>query len=294
VPGVPHHPTPLPGQWPRQPQPPGHRPATPPPALPPRGPRRTALATLCLVLGLGLLAGAGAGIWISGSSASPAATARERSAQSFSAARGVWHSVPVDTLFPRTLTDRAAGPGGADRTWIRIGVSPDAGCARAFDPLLAKVLAPVGCERLLRATYTDATSSHVTTVGVLVTTTDAAGMRTLRDRWKNQHLGERTGLIPRTAAFPGTDSASFGVRQRGCWTVFVSADLPLIVYAVSGFADGREISVPQPAELATAEGVTTAPAQSGLGFDAEGLSKAVVSRAGKAAAAIGSAATEAP
>ncbi|MGY4936255.1 hypothetical protein ACWD7T_35310, partial [Streptomyces sp. 900116325] len=31
------------------------------------------------------------------------------------------------------------------------------------DPLLLKTIRPVGCERLLRATYVDATSSSVTT-----------------------------------------------------------------------------------------------------------------------------------
>jgi hypothetical protein len=266
----------------------------PPPARLPRDRRRAGLAALCLVLGLGVLGGAAAGAWISGGSADPAATARERAAQSFSAARELWHSVPVDTLFPRTVTDRAAGPGGADRTWIRIGVSPAGGCADALDPLLAKVLAPIGCVRLLRATYTDATSSRVTTVGVLVTKTDAAGMRAMHDRWNSQHLGDRIDLIPRPVAFPGTDSAAFGDRQRGSWTVHVSADAPLIVYAVSGFADGRKISPPQPAAAATADGATTAPAESGLGFDAEGLANAVGARAGKAAAALGSAATEAP
>jgi hypothetical protein len=249
------------------------------------------------VLGLGLLGGAAAGVWINHDPNDAATTGQQLAAEqarAFGAARAVWHSVPVDTLFPRTLTGRAAGPGGADRTWIRVGVTPAGDCADAFDPLLAKVLDPVGCERLLRATYTDATSSNVTTVGVLVTEAGATGMRSLHDRWNSQHLGARTDLIPRPVAFAGTDSSAFGDRQRVSWTVDVSADLPVVVYAVSGFADGREAAVPQPAAAATADGATSAPAQSGLGHDAQGLSDAVDARVREAADRLRAAATESP
>jgi hypothetical protein len=50
------------------------------------------------------------------------------------------------------------------------------------------------------------------------------------------------------------------------------------VYAVSGFADGRTVPTPQPAEKADAEGTTTATAQAGLGYDATGLASAVDDR----------------
>lgn len=213
-------------------------------------------------------------------------TAAQASASAFGATRALWHSAPVDTLFPRTVKGRAAGPGGADRTWTRIGVAPESDCADAFDPLLAKVLAPAGCVRLLRATYTDATSTDVTTVGILVTRTDAATMLALHNRWNDEHLGSRTDLMPRPVAFAGTAASGFGDRQRASWTVDVSADLPVVVYAVSGFADGREIDVPQPASAASADGATSAPAQSGLGNAAEALSDAVDARVRKAARAV--------
>lgn len=58
-------------------------------------------------------------------------------------------------------------------------MAPDGGCAHAFDPLLHEALAPAGCERLLRATYTDATQSYVTTVGLLFTKADPAAMSAL-------------------------------------------------------------------------------------------------------------------
>lgn len=235
------------------------------PAPPARRPRtaagRTASA-LCLVLGLGLFTGAATGALINHD---PAAVGTTQGA--YARAGDLWHSVPVDTLLPPVVSRPGAGPGGADRTYTRIGVAPAAGCAGAFDPLLAKVLAPVGCVQVLRATYVDATSSRVTTVGLLVTGGDAAGMSALNHRWTSEHLGSRLDLMPHPVAFPGTAAASFGDAQRASWTVSVSATLPVVVYAVSGFADGRPVPEPQPAAAATAPGATSAPAQAGLGTD---------------------------
>lgn len=236
------------------------------PAPPARRPRTAASRTasaLCLVLGLGLFTGAATGALINHD---PAAVDPGQSA--YSRAGDLWHSVPVDTLLPPVVNRPGAGPGGADRTYTRIGVAPAAGCAGAFDPLLAKVLAPVGCVQVLRATYVDATTSRVTTVGLLVTGGDAAGMSALNHRWSAEHLGSRMDLMPRPVAFPGTAAASFGDAQRASWTVTVSATLPVVVYAVSGFADGRPVREPQPAAEATAQGATTAAAQAGLGTDA--------------------------
>jgi hypothetical protein len=256
----------------------------PPPAfgyvrLEPRPSRAGAriAAALSLVLGLGLIGGAVAGAVINhGPREAPPVV--DGSPEAFAAARLVWRDAPVDTLFPPTMTEQGAGPGGADRSWTRIGVAPPAGCAGAFDSLLARVLAPAGCVRLLRATYVDSTSTTVTTVGILVTSGEAPAMRALNQRWAGEHLGERTDLLPKALAFPGTAAASFGDHQRGSWTVQVAADLPFVVYAVSGFADGRGIPAPQPADKAAADGVTTAVAQAGLGFDATGVASAVDDR----------------
>ncbi|MYR55951.1 hypothetical protein GTY54_06715, partial [Streptomyces sp. SID625] len=129
-------------------------------------------------------------------------------AGTFAAAGTLWHSIPVDRLFPPTVDGRGAGPGGADRTWTRIAVAPDSGCADAFDPLLRKALSPVGCTRLLRATYTDATRSFVTTVGLLFTKADAPAMRSLAVRFRDEGLDRRTDLLPRPYAAPGTVAAA--------------------------------------------------------------------------------------
>ncbi|MFE0104196.1 hypothetical protein [Streptomyces sp. NPDC059009] len=227
---------------------------------------RMAAAAACIVLGLGLIGGAATGSWLTDDASG--GTGRDQ----YAVAGELWHSVPVDKLFPTTLKGEGAGPGGADRTWTRIAVAPPSGsCKDAFDPLLRKALAPVGCLSLLRATYTDATSSHVTTVGLLFTKADADAMRSLRTRFTEEGLDARADLMPRPYAAKGTLAAGFGDAQRASWTVSVLPDAPVVAYAVSGFADGRVVTEPQSAAEAMKEGATTAPAESGLGNEAKGI-----------------------
>ncbi|MFJ3984724.1 hypothetical protein [Streptomyces fungicidicus] len=230
-----------------------------------RGRSQALAAAACLVLGAGLIGGAVTGSLLADDSDGPGAR------HGFAAAQDMWHNVPVDQLFPPTVQGGGAGPGGADRTWTRIAVAPDGGCGNAFDPLLRKVLAPVGCERLLRATYTDATQSHVTTVGLLFTKADAAAMTSLARRFDRERLDRRTDLMPLPYAAKGTAAAGFGAGQRASWAISVLTDAPVVVYAVSGWADGRTVDTPQPAEDAMESGATTAPAQAGLGHEAQGL-----------------------
>ncbi|MFE0346462.1 hypothetical protein [Streptomyces griseoluteus] len=226
---------------------------------------RTGVAAVCVVLGLGLIGGALAGSWLTGEDG-------DRTADSgFAAAGSLWHNVPVDQLFPPTVQGTGAGPGGADRSWTRIAVAPDTGCAGAFDPLLARALAPVGCGRLLRATYTDATQTHVTTVGLLFTKADPAAMAGLAARFRNERLDRRTDLLPLPYAAKGTPAAGFGAKQRASWTVSVLTDAPIVAFAVSGWADGRSVDTPEPAQDAVRSGATSAPAQAGLGNEAQGL-----------------------
>ncbi len=235
----------------------------------PRQRWRTVTAAACVVLGLGLIGGAATGAWLTGDSSA------ETTTSPYTAARAAWHSVPVDTLFPRTLEGRGAGPGGTHRTWTRIAVAADSPCADGLDPLLLTTLRSVGCERLVRATYTDATRSAVTTVGLVFTEADAAGMQALRTRFTEQKLGARKDLMPRTYAPEGTFAASFGAGQRASWTVDPLTELPVVVLAVSGFADGRAVAEPQPAADAMASGAATDIAQAGLGHEAKGVADRV-------------------
>lgn len=231
-----------------------------------RRPARTAAAAACVVLGLGLIGGAVTGSWLTSDSSADAGARNP-----YAIGRTVWHNVPVDTLFPRTLKGDGAGPGGADRVWTRIAVAPDSGCTTALDPLLLKTIRPVGCERLLRATYADATSSSVTTVGMIFTEGSTDAMRALSTRFSDQHLDARTDLMPRTYPVEDTVAAYFGARQRASWTVHVLTEVPVVVFAVSGFADGRTVSDPQPVAKAIAADATTAAAQAGLGHEAKGI-----------------------
>lgn len=230
------------------------------------------------MLGLGLIGGAVTGSWLTGDSSAAAGPAH-----SFAAAANLWHNVPVDQLFPPVVRGDGAGPGGADRVWTRVAVAPDSGCADAFDPLLRRALSPVGCLRLLRATYTDATRSDLTTVGLLFTKADAAAMRALRDRFTTEGLDHRKDLMPRAYGPEDTVAEGFGDAQRASWTVSVLTELPVVVYAVTGFADGRTVSDPQPAAEAVDPEATTAPAQAGLGHAAKGLAERM-ERAVRAAA----------
>ncbi|MFD9462927.1 hypothetical protein [Streptomyces sp. NPDC060027] len=231
---------------------------------------RPLTAAACVVLGLGLIGGAVTGSWLTGGD-----TDEPGSRGAFAAAGELWHSVPVDRLFPPTVRGDGAGPGGSDRAWTRIAVAPDTGCKDAFDPLLRQALAPVGCLRLLRATYVDATRSHVTTVGLLFTKADAAAMTSLKARFRKEGLDRRTDLMPRPYAAKGTAAEDFGKAQRASWTESVLTDAPVVVYAVSGFADGRAVATPQPAAEAMKTDSTAAVAQAGLGHEARGLADRV-------------------
>ncbi|MER8043998.1 hypothetical protein [Streptomyces sp. NPDC094032] len=228
-----------------------------------RRPGRVLAAAGCAVLGLGLIGGALAGAVLAESGAGePAEPA------GYSQAKRVWHDAPVDTLFPRTLSGPGAGPGGAARTWTRIVVAPDTPCTAAVLPkgLLTALKVP-GCERVLRATYTDATSSHVTTVALVFTEADPATMRTLGSRAEDDP--------PPALAAPATVAAKFGDAQRASWWRHVLPDLPVVVTAVSGFADGRTVAEAEPATRAMTAKRTTAVAQAGLGHEAKGVGDGV-------------------
>ncbi|WP_418956086.1 hypothetical protein [Streptomyces tritici] len=228
-------------------------------------------AGTCLVLGLGLVGGAVAGVVLArqghGAAQEPAGYAE---------ARRAWHSTPVDTLFPRSLKGPGAGPGGADRAWTRVAVAPDAPCTPAvLSPALVTTLRPAGCVRVVRATYTDATATGVVTVGLVFTEADPAAMSTLTQQLTAGGRAKRADHMPRALAAPGTPAARFGDAQRASWQLAAVPELPVLVYAVSGFADGHPVPRPQPAAEAMDSRQTTAPAQAGLGHEAKGVADRV-------------------
>ncbi|MBT2481724.1 hypothetical protein J7E94_26675 [Streptomyces sp. ISL-94] len=231
-------------------------PPPPPPVGTKRHPGRVLAAVLSGLLGAGLLGGAGIGTWVEQRAAHrplPADAAYRK-------AGALWHSAPVDSLFPPVLAGQATGPGGSDRVWTRIALAPDADCPAALAADWQGLLAATGagCTRVLRATYTDATRSSLITVGMVFTPADAPAMAAL------------TGRLTAPPAY------GFADAQRAAWTASVRAEAPAVVYTVSAFADGRPLDAPQPAEDAMKKDARGAVAQAGLGHEA----KAVADRIG--------------
>ncbi|MFD9304896.1 hypothetical protein ACFWCB_19920 [Streptomyces sp. NPDC060048] len=224
-----------------------------PPAPPRRQPGRVLGAVLCALLGLCLTGAAGY-----------TAVAEHRAAQrplaaeaAYREAASLWRSTPVDTLFPPVVEGAGAGPGGADRTWTRIALAPDAECSAALAADWQALLAEAGCTRVLRATYTDATRSSLVTVGMVFAPADAPALSALRGRL----------TIPPGYGFPDD--------RRAAWTASVLPEAPVVLYSVSAFADGRTLDAPTPADEAMRKDATGPVAQAGLGHEAKGVADRV-------------------
>ncbi|MFE5535347.1 hypothetical protein [Streptomyces sp. NPDC056492] len=218
-----------------------------------RGTGRGVAVVVCAVLGVALLGGAGVGGW-----------AQQRDAQrplaaaaAYREAGSLWRGTPVDTLIPPVLDGADTGPGGADRTWIRVALAPDSDCGPALAADWQAALAATGCTRVLRATYSDATRSSLVTVGLVFTPADAAAMSTLRGR------------------LPAPPGYGFADSQRAAWTTSVVPDAPVVVYTVSAFTDGRTLDSPRPAEDMMRKGATGAVAQAGLGHEAKAVAESM-------------------
>ncbi|MFJ6720312.1 hypothetical protein [Streptomyces sp. NPDC091259] len=215
-----------------------------------RSPARVTAAVLCALLGTGLTAGAAATAWNDHRTAHRPPPARA----AYHAAASLWRDAPVDRLFPPVLDGPGDGPGGADRTWTRIALAPDADCGpAALGADWRAALAATGCARVLRATYTDSTRSSLVSVGLVFTTADPATMDGLRGR------------------LPAPSGYGFADPQRATWAAGVVPGAPAVVYAVSAFADGRVQDAPQPAEEAARPAATGAAAQAGLGYEAKAV-----------------------
>ncbi|MFF3860714.1 hypothetical protein [Streptomyces sp. NPDC002209] len=214
-----------------------------------RGSARGIAAALCALVGVGLVGGAGISGWVEQRAAhSPLAPDA-----AYRKAGSLWRATPVDTLFPPVLDGAESGPGGADRTWTRVALAPDADCGPALAPDWQEALAATGCTRVLRATYTDATRSSLVTVGMVFTPADAPAMAALRGR------------------LPAPPGYGFADSQRAAWTASVPSEAPVVVYTVSAFTDGRTLDAPRPAADTMRKDATGAVAQAGLGHAAKAV-----------------------
>jgi len=225
--------------------------------------RRPAVAVTFALLGLCGLAAAGIGV---NAQLKPRTftTAQQRRIEAWEIAKR-WRTTPKTKLFPAAVSYRLGGTafGSArklDLTARRLGIAPQSGCAKAAGarPPLMALLDRGGCTAVLRATYADATSSFVLTVGVLVLKDDASATAVVRDLSvrsadgghgsggrqapANQRASAGPGalatqLVLRPVHFADSPSGLFGLRQRQLsWVV---AARSYVVVATVGYADGR-------------------------------------------------------
>jgi hypothetical protein len=158
-----------------------------------------------------------------------------------------WRTTPKNRLFPAKVRYQLVGeqigaPGALHLMARRLGIAEQATCASAAGTggSLIGLLEHDGCLAVLRATYTDATSSMVLTVGVAVLGSENNAVSAAHFLTGGVAEGQGAvarGLVLRPVRVPDTPAAAFGVRQRQiAWVVGAGSYL---VVATAGFADGR-------------------------------------------------------
>jgi hypothetical protein len=210
--------------------------------------RRPLLAIVLALLGLGGLVAAGAGIR---SQLKPRTftPAQQRRIETWQVARR-WRVTPKAQLFPAVLgyrlTSAQTGHGSSRRALslnaTRLGIARQASCAKAAGASLRLMpkLSRSGCQAVLRATYADATSSLVVTVGVVVLARDSRALAVARYLTGGSVPGKggpSRQLVLRPFRVAGTPAAMYGYPQRQLsWVVAAG---PYLVMATVGYADRR-------------------------------------------------------
>lgn len=158
-----------------------------------------------------------------------------------------WRTTPKTKLFPVRARYELVGwplglPGSLHLLARRLGIARQATCASAADASrkIVAVLDHDGCQAVLRATYTDATSSMVLTVGVAVLGSEYNAVLAAHLLTGGVAKGQgdvSRHLVLRPVPVPDTPAAAFNTRQRQLsWVVGTGSYL---VLATAGFADGR-------------------------------------------------------
>jgi hypothetical protein len=158
-----------------------------------------------------------------------------------------WRTTAKTRIFPARVHYALSGqqidvPGSLQLTARRLEIARETSCARAagVGRRAMAVLDRDGCQAVLRATYTDATSSLVLTVGVAVLR-GQTGVMSAADYLAGSAVpsqgAQARRLLLRPVPVPGTPAASFGDRQRQLSWVVGSGSY--LVMATAGYADGR-------------------------------------------------------
>lgn len=207
--------------------------------------RRPLLAMTFALLGVAALGLAGLGIY---GQLQPRkfTVAQQRRIEAWEMARR-WRTTPKAQIFPVAVGYQLAGAqlasvGGLKLRARRLEIAPQASCAKAAGarPSLMTLLARNGCQALLRATYLDASSSLVLTVGIAVLRDQASA--TVAANYLTGGVADGQGalshqLVLHPVQVAGTPAAAFGVRQRQLsWVIGAG---PYLVMATVGYADGR-------------------------------------------------------
>ena len=158
-----------------------------------------------------------------------------------------WRTTPRAKLFPARVRYELVGwpigvPGSLHLQARRLEIARQVTCDRAA-AAGRKILAMLdhdGCQTMLRATYTDATSSMVLTVGVAVLGSEHSALSAAHFLTGGVTTGQGDishHMVLRPVPVPDTAAAAFGARQRQLsWVVGAGSYL---VLATAGFADGR-------------------------------------------------------
>jgi len=210
-----------------------------------RGRKRHPLRALAFVV-LGLAGIVGAGYLISGQLKPRTFThAQQRKIEAWEVAKR-WRVIPKTRLFPQIVGYRlgpaVVGNKGLKLRASRLAIAPQAPCTKVdgASTALAALLSKDGCQTMLRATYADATSSLVVTVGIGVLKDQASAsavahylthQQATAQGWVSHSLVLQPFQVAETAA------AAFGPGQRQL--SWVTAAGSYVVMATVGYADGR-------------------------------------------------------
>jgi len=213
----------------------------PPPGAQPRRrrPGSTAIAGIALVLGLIGLAVSLFGV-ITQIMPRQFTAGQQREIVNWEFGR-TWRTLQAGSIFPGSLSytpptvlDTGSPPALSAR---RIGIARQASCRAATDAAAAAVLARNGCSAVLRATYTDGTSSYVVTVGVAVLPSTAQADRAVHELGD---LRESGGIAPgvRAVLFKYTPAGWFTDARRQLSGSIWTGGTYVALYTV-GYADSR-------------------------------------------------------
>jgi hypothetical protein len=206
-------------------------------------PRKTVIgacalvATSVLVLALGVATAAPPG--------GPTAKRTTGVAAQDQAVRAVWRTAAVQQLLPSAIKREGT------ETYIRLGINPNESCGQ-LPAAFSTDLAPGACARVLAATYVDRTQTVTATIGIVVISGTAADRIKLFQSWTPDSNSNNAAMMPHAYAVPGTVAAHYTDSQRVAWQSQDSADGTYLVYAVTGFTDGR--GGPVPAAIAAGSG----------------------------------------